>query len=75
MRANQNILRVYSTTHEATAQEKECTKGEKTGNNRSTFYAHFQDVYDVVEKTERHFMIILLSGLKKLLLKALNDLM
>ncbi|MCR5341213.1 MAG: TetR/AcrR family transcriptional regulator [Saccharofermentans sp.] len=26
---------------------------EKTGINRSTFYAHFRDVYDVVEKVER----------------------
>ncbi len=26
---------------------------EETGINRSTFYAHYQDVYDVVEKTEK----------------------
>ncbi len=26
---------------------------ETVGINRSTFYAHFQDVYDVVERTER----------------------
>ncbi len=27
---------------------------EETGINRSTFYAHYQDVYDVVEKTEKN---------------------
>ena len=36
---------------------------EETGINRSTFYAHFQDIYDVVEKVELRMSEMLTSSL------------
>ncbi len=42
---------------------------EKTGINRSTFYAHYRDVYDVVEKVER----TMANGLTKSFLQKLDS--
>ena len=59
-RAKATREKIIRTVFEAVAYEKKPIARitvrevcEKTGINRSTFYAHFQDVYDVVEKVER----------------------
>lgn len=41
---------------------------EKAGINRSTFYAHYLDVFDVIEKTEKHMS----EGLTRSFLEALD---